>query len=118
MQIETKYKIGQVFYMARSVERYSTEEVEVDGKIYTRQNTYFEPIVRTKRIYHITIDINSERTNIKYRLEDINENGQTERCSFRQYMEDELDKAFDNYESAKNLADEYAIHKKQELLIV
>jgi hypothetical protein len=112
MQINTKYNIGDVLFLPRSFERYASEIVIIDGKEYTHNSVYHEPIVRQKVITAVHVNVVTGYQHVKYTLKHVN--GMADGEIGRYYDEEELDRGFNNEREAMALAEEYAIHQKKE----
>jgi hypothetical protein len=117
MNFECKYGIDDVFYCPRSYERVRVVQKEIDGKVWERQESYFSPEVKIRRIVGIEASVNSRgEVSACYRCETKRDPADAweEGSYFRTFTDDELDRAYDNYEQAIEKATEYAIHKKRE----
>lgn len=111
MNIATKYNIGDVFYLPRSKKTFGEDEViTVDGKEYTRMPYSFVPSVKKRTISAIEANVREDgTTEIRYQLvadDDVWPH---------HYYEDVLTNgSYRTYGEALHVAEEYAIHKKQE----
>lgn len=117
MKIETKYNIGDIFYCPRSYARTRIIEQEIDGYDWERREAYLSPEVKIIRIRSIgvEVDVDPLHNYIRYGC-DMKRNigDEWEEEVLRNYTEEILARAYDNYDQAWEKAQEYAIHKKQE----
>ena len=112
--------------MARSYKNHNVETVEVDGNTFSRVVNTFTPVVKCRKIVNVSTSLDeSGKQETKYKLVDIEKDGQVisfpmwkdspDRPHYTSYNDESLEKAFSNYENALSFANDYAIHRKQEL---
>lgn len=116
MMFETKYDIGQVFYLPRSKKLHRTDEKVIDGITYTAKIAYFEPEVIPVVIEEIIVNVSNKRLNdVQYMTSQINPETMEVLNSYKLYLnEDELSRAASTYDRARMIAEEFAVHKKRE----
>jgi hypothetical protein len=67
MIIPTKYNVGDTFWVPRSMDFWTTEELRHEGEVWERQVKEIRPSVKQKKIIGIEISVNkSNKVNIQY----------------------------------------------------
>jgi hypothetical protein len=67
MIIPTKYNVGHTFWVPRSIDVWSTEELRHEGEVWERQVKEIVPGVKQKKIVGIDISVNKDnRVRIQY----------------------------------------------------
>jgi hypothetical protein len=124
--IKTKYDIGNVFYRPKSVKRVNKQTVEVDGHEYERNVDYFSPEVDTIEIMEINATVDGiGEADVVYRCRLKNDTvtyfgADNEGYAYfplRVWRSEDLDKCATTYGRAKEIAIDYAVHKKREFSI-
>ncbi|MCX6783378.1 MAG: hypothetical protein NTZ20_05365 [Candidatus Levybacteria bacterium] len=65
MIINTKYNIGDKFWVARVYEENKKETIVINGKTYIREYKEYSPAAKQKTIIGISIDVESHLAKIK-----------------------------------------------------
>ena len=66
MLIETKYNVGDKFWVPRSLRKYKTEKMEFEGEVWERNIEYYEASAKLKEIIAIDIQVYAAKPRIIY----------------------------------------------------
>lgn len=107
MNFQTKFDIGYTFYSPRSFRRYDTVTKVVDGNTWHRDEEWYEPLVRHKKITGVTIVANDRGTNVTYHTVTVGEDHQSPRLT------DENLVTTYTYDEAMEVAKRYAENEQE-----
>lgn len=86
MIIETKYNVGDTFWVPRCLCEYEIEKMEFEGEVWERKIKHYKAHAKKKEIVTIEVQIYSQKPRITYGV--INEGKPHDLCQY--YPEDNI----------------------------